>query len=129
VHDSDAVRASCSLLKLIPGPLEQKVMKILWSRGESTVRDIVNSLDRSLAYTTVMTTCDRLFRKDLVKRRKCERAYLYSPLVTCEQWKGQVVQYLIAKLLAESWTSPELLLGYLSETINRQDLRKREKNG
>ena len=48
------------------GPLEVTVMEILWARGESNVRDVVDRLDRPLAYTTVMTTLDRLFKKGLL---------------------------------------------------------------
>ena len=51
------------------GPLEVTVMEILWARGESNVRDVVDRLDRPLAYTTVMTTLDRLFKKGLLLRR------------------------------------------------------------
>ena len=61
------------------GPLEVTVMEILWARGESNVRDVVDRLDRPLAYTTVMTTLDRLFKKGLLARRKSDRAFIYSP--------------------------------------------------
>ena len=54
------------------GPLEVAVMEILWQRGESAVRDVVDRLERPLAYTTVMTTLDRLYKKALLDRRKYE---------------------------------------------------------
>ena len=38
-------------------------MQILWSRGESSVREVARELERRLAYTTVMTTLDRLYKK------------------------------------------------------------------
>src|ERR1017187_10297071 len=61
------------------GHLELKVMEILSAHGESNVRDVVQRLVRPLAYTTVMTTLDRLFKKRLLVRRKWERAFLYAP--------------------------------------------------
>ena len=47
------------------GPLEIQVMEVVWGSGESSVRDVVEKLDSKLAYTTVMTTLDRLFKKGL----------------------------------------------------------------
>jgi predicted transcriptional regulator len=56
------------------GPLEIAVMEILWVQGESNVHDVVEKLGRPLAYTTVMTTLDRLYKKGLLSRHKSERA-------------------------------------------------------
>ena len=61
------------------GPLEITVMEILWTHGESNVRDVVDRLGRPLAYTTVMTTLDRLYKKGMLERRKADRAFFYSP--------------------------------------------------
>ena len=78
-----------SVLSVFLGSLEAQVMEVLWTRGECKVRDVMRTLDRDLAYTTVMTTLDRLFRKKLLDRRKSSRAYIYSPRVTCQEWKDQ----------------------------------------
>jgi predicted transcriptional regulator len=61
------------------GHLETDVMDILWARGESSVHEVAAQLPRPLAYTTVMTTLDRLFKKGLLARRKAERAFVYVP--------------------------------------------------
>lgn len=58
------------------GHLEIAVMEILWKQGESNVHQVAQRLERPLAYTTVMTTLDRLFKKGWLERRKSERAYL-----------------------------------------------------
>src|ERR1700683_3301408 len=60
------------------GPLEIAVMDILWDRGESNVHDVIERLGRPLAYTTVMTTLDRLYKKGFLIRHKSARAFLYS---------------------------------------------------
>jgi hypothetical protein len=57
------------------GHLEGRVMDILWTQGESSVQAVIDRLERPLAYTTVMTTLDRLFKKGLLNRRKRARAY------------------------------------------------------
>ncbi|PWT84006.1 MAG: hypothetical protein C5B58_05460 [Acidobacteria bacterium] len=43
--------------------LEATVMEVLWHEGEANVRKVVDRLGRRLAYTTVMTTLDRLYKK------------------------------------------------------------------
>lgn len=64
------------------GELEQAVMDILWGRSEPlSVRDVheLLSIERDLAYTTVMTVLDRLAKKGLVLRNLDGRAWLYRP--------------------------------------------------
>src|SRR5271165_5329325 len=122
--------ASHTVLRLILGPLETQVMEVLWARGECTVREVVRELNRSIAYTTVMTTLDRLFRKNLVSRRMRDRAYIYSPRVTCQEWKDQVARDVVAKLLAGPEASRGALVACLLEAVRQKDaqlLREIEK--
>ncbi len=71
-------------------------MDILWARGEGNVRDVAEKLDRPLAYTTVMTTLDRLYKKGLLERRKSERAFIYSPRLSRQAWEQQRAGELVA---------------------------------
>ena len=64
------------------GPLEQRLLEALWQRGNATVRDLVAGDCRDLAYTTVMTTLDRLFKKKLLDRQAEGRAFRYTPRLT-----------------------------------------------
>ena len=68
------------------GHLESTIMEILWRRGELSVKALAGHLDRPLAYTTVMTTLDRLYKKGLLERRKQDRAFVYSPKLTFREW-------------------------------------------
>lgn len=56
-----------------------------WQRGEVSVRDICVAFGDQVAYTTIMTTLDRLYKKHLLARRKSGRAFIYSPAVSREQ--------------------------------------------
>jgi len=114
------------MLRVILGPLEAEVMEILWAHGECSVREVVRKLDRDIAYTTVMTTLDRLHRKDLLSRRRRLRAFLYRPSVTREEWKEQVARALIAKLLAGPEASREVLLTCLLEAVGQDPLLLRD---
>ena len=60
------------------GRLERAVMDTVWAGGDFSVRDVQSTLGRPVAYTTVMTTLDRLFKKGLVHRRREGRAFVYT---------------------------------------------------
>ena len=113
--------ASHTVLRLILGPLETRVMEVLWMCGECRVREVVKRLDQNMPYTTIMTTLDRLFRKNLVSRRMCDRAYIYSPRVSCQEWKDKVARDVVAKFLAGPQTSREALIACLLEAVSQQD--------
>jgi len=105
------------------GPLEIQVMETLWQRGKSTVRDVVAELDRSLAYTTVMTTLDRLFKKGLLERHEFERAYSYWPRWTRQEWDQKRAGDLVNNFLAGAHpTSGPLLVSWLVDAVGEQDL-------
>jgi predicted transcriptional regulator len=99
------------------GRLEFELMKILWSRGQCNVREAVNRLERPLAYTTVMTTLDRLYKKGLLDRRLQDRAYLYSARWTREQWERQRAEHLLAGFFAGPNPSTDLLLSSFLEAV------------
>src|SRR5687768_15185877 len=61
------------------GTLERAVMEAIWRRGmETSVRDLHEDFGRKLAYTTLMTTADRLFKKGLLSRRRQGKAFIYA---------------------------------------------------
>jgi predicted transcriptional regulator len=103
------------------GPLEIDVMEVLWASGACSVRDVVEKLDRKLAYTTVMTTLDRLYKKGLLGREKSERAFIYSPQVSKQEWGRQRAGDWVAGLLAGSPPSREMLLSSLIDAVGRHD--------
>jgi predicted transcriptional regulator len=64
------------------GPLERRVLKALWGReGDARVRDLQPSFPE-IAYTTLMTTLDRLHRKGVLDRIADGRAFAYRPRFT-----------------------------------------------
>jgi predicted transcriptional regulator len=105
------------------GSLEFDLMRILWSRGESNVRDVVQQLDRPLAYTTVMTTLDRLYKKGLLDRRMPDRAFLYSARLSRPEWERQRAENILADFLAAPHASRELLLSSFLDVFGQHDSR------
>lgn len=98
-----------------------QVMDIVWDRGESNVRDVGEKLAQPLAYTTVMTTLDRLYKKGLLDRRKCDRAFLYSPRLSRQDWSRKRTGDFVAGFLAEPRRSGELLISCLVDAVEAQD--------
>jgi predicted transcriptional regulator len=76
-------------------------MEYLWSHGTGNVREVAEKLDRPLAYTTVMTTLDRLFKKGLLERTKSERAFIYSPRLSKPEWQRKRAGELVAGFSGE----------------------------
>jgi predicted transcriptional regulator len=103
------------------GPLEIAVMEILWERGESNVHDVVEKLDRPLAYTTVMTTLDRLYKKGLLSRHKSERAFLYSTRQTRREWEQKRAGEFVAGFLNGPQAAGELLISCLVDAVGQKD--------
>src|SRR2546429_9945878 len=67
------------------GPLEQRLLEALWARGNATVRELLEDGHDDLAYTTLMTTLDRLFKKKVLSRQAEGRAFRYAPRYTREE--------------------------------------------
>ena len=103
------------------GHLEERVMDILWSCSEANVRDVVDKLERPLAYTTVMTTLDRLYKKGLLARRKESRAFIYSPRMTKNDWEKERASGLVAQFLSGPDEGRELLLSTFLDAMGDLD--------
>jgi predicted transcriptional regulator len=104
------------------GRLELGVMEVLWARGESNVREVTSSLARALAYTTVMTTLDRLFKKGLLERHKSERAFVYVPRLSRPEWERRRAGDFVAGYLGVPPPAREHLLSYLVDAVGRHDV-------
>ncbi len=103
------------------GNLERSVMEVLWSRGESSVREVADKLKRPLAYTTVMTTLDRLYKKNLLLRRKEGRAFRYLPRITRGDWERGRADELFAEFLGGPRPSRDLLISCFIEAAGQYD--------
>ena len=113
-----------SLLRRSPstqlGPLEQQLLSALWMRGSATVREMIDAGGIKLAYTTVMTTLDRLYKKQLLNRSAEGRAFRYFPRYTQEELEKAAVGETIRQLLG-SGEAAALPLSYLVEAVSEHD--------
>lgn len=102
------------------GPLEQQLLQSLWERKSATVRELLDGEDLQLAYTTVMTTLDRLYKKNLLDRTAEGRAFRYSLRHSPEDLQRAAIGEAIEELLA-SGSSSTVPLSYLVEAISEHD--------
>lgn len=102
------------------GPLEERLLEELWKSGNSTVRELVDLSCSDLAYTTVMTTLDRLFKKNLLTREAEGRAFRYKPRFSREDLHREVAGDAFRQLLDASPAST-LPLSYLVEIVTERD--------
>ena len=77
--------------------VELEMMRILWDRGPSTVRDIQENLPlgRVLAYTSISTIVRILEQKEFVIAQKAGRGHLYAALVPREQYEALALSQLV----------------------------------
>lgn len=92
----------------------------LWVKGSATVRELIEYSCQELAYTTVMTTLDRLFKKGLLTRSEEGRAFRYAPRFSREELHREAASQALLQLLDASPAS-SLPLSYLVEILGDRD--------
>ena len=114
-------RRKVSGLASVFGTLELRVLEALWALGrEASVRDVLDAFPAA-AYTTVMTTMERLHRKGVLTRRRDGRAFLYRPVHSREEMESRLVARAIEPLLRGGSAQP--ILSCLVEEVSRHDER------
>jgi predicted transcriptional regulator len=108
------------------GPLEQRLLEALWARGNGTVRELLDegpdAVYKDLAYTTVMTTLARLFKKKLLTREGEGRAFRYTPRFTREELHREAAAEAFRQFLDASPVS-SVPLSRLVEILTERDPR------
>jgi predicted transcriptional regulator len=90
-------------LEKLLGPLEVRVMRIIWQRERSTVKQVHRQLapQHDIAYTTVMTTIVRLAEKGILSRHREGLAFVYIPAITEDGFVTRAVEQVMASLLRD----------------------------
>ncbi|MEX0726171.1 MAG: BlaI/MecI/CopY family transcriptional regulator [Planctomycetaceae bacterium] len=103
---------------------ELELMEIVWQHQRATVQDVVDRLDRPLAYTTVMSTMNTLENKGVIRRcGKAGRAFVYEPVVPREEVQQAMTENLTGAFFGGSVKALMMsLLG--SRSMNRDDIEE-----
>lgn len=77
-------------------------MHVVWNHSPATARDVCDRMKgkRERAYTTIMTTMDRLHRKGLLHRSKDGLAWRYEPALTEREFKEALANSLVGRILS-----------------------------
>ena len=104
-------------------PLELEIMQVLWESGGCTVAEVQPRLKAELAYTTVQTMLNVLWKKNKVKRVQEGRAYRYQPVVSRERATGSALHDLVSRMFGGS--SEALLMAMVdARQISPEDLER-----
>lgn len=103
------------------GKLERQVLDETWRRHEVSVRDIYLAFEEAIAYTTLMTTLDRLYKKRLLDRRKDGRAFLYSPAFSPEEFENGIRADVIEGLFEHGADGIQPVLACIVDTVSERD--------
>lgn len=98
----DGVGEAPRMAKVEPlGLLEAWVMDVAWRKGPVTAREVTDAQrGRRRAYTTIMTTMDRLHKKGLLAREKDGLAWRYTPKMTREELERSLADELASEILS-----------------------------
>ncbi len=102
------------------GDLESAIMTVLWDNDEPVkVREVLDSLDtgKQLAYTTVMTVLDNLYRKGWVERELDGKAYLYQPALSRQDAAARALREVL-----DSSGDPEAVLMHFATTVSDREV-------
>lgn len=106
---------------LVLGRLEALVMDCLWqSEGDMSVREVAASLNGPWAYTTLMTTLDRLFKKKLATRESRGRAFAYRARLSRTDLGVQALKTAVSDIDGGTETR-ELALAALVDALESHD--------
>ncbi|HEX4605153.1 MAG TPA: BlaI/MecI/CopY family transcriptional regulator [Candidatus Angelobacter sp.] len=95
------------------GHLESELMERVWHRGEVSVREMHAEFASRLAYTTVMTTMDRLYKKGMLQRRKVGKAFIYVAALTEQEYQEQLTHHLFGMVLHDGKNSGAVLSNFV----------------
>ena len=85
-------------LRSKPTNAELEILRVLWARGPSTVREVARALGREDTYTTVLKLLQNMTEKRLVVRDESARTHVYAPARRAEQTKRLLVADLIERV-------------------------------
>ncbi|MGI8787642.1 MAG: BlaI/MecI/CopY family transcriptional regulator [Pyrinomonadaceae bacterium] len=103
------------------GKLERDTMNEVWRQKEVNVRQVTLAFNETIAYTTVMTTLDRLYKKGFLNRRKEGRAFFYSPRFTPAELERGLAEDVIGGLLDAGTEHIEPVLACIVDAVSDRD--------
>jgi len=105
------------------GTLERPVLDTVWRLKHARVREVRAALGGTVAYTTVMTVLDRLYKKGVLERTRAGRAYVYSAAASPDELQSSMAMGLLRRLLGRGRRAAAPVLSSLVDTVGERDGR------
>ena len=115
------LRGTRDPLQAALGPLERAVMDTMWRGGHLSVREVQAQLANPAAYTTIMTTLDRLYKKGLVHRSRDGRAFLYTAAIERHDLEASMTTGLLNGMLSGGPGATRPFLSNLVDAVGDSD--------
>ena len=108
-----------------PTDAELAILRVLWQRGPSTVRQVhdVLSRERPTAYTTALKLLQIMTEKGLVRRDERDRTHVYHPRLTEQQTQQQLIRDLLDRAFGGS-SSKLVMQALATERASAEELRE-----
>ena len=97
-----------------PTNAEVAILRVLWSRGPSTVREVATAMGRETAYTTILKLMQNMTEKRLVRRDESARTHVYAAAAPQEQMQRQLITDLVERVFEGS--AAKLVMQVLAAT-------------
>jgi BlaI family penicillinase repressor len=107
-----------------PTASELEILRVLWTRGPSTVREVHDSLSekKSLGYTTVLKLLQIMTTKGTVRRNETQRAHVYEAVLPAEHTKRQLAGDMLQRVFEGS--ASQLMMHALGGKASREEIEK-----
>lgn len=105
----------------LPTDAELAILRVLWTHGPGTVREVQDHLDTDQGYTTVLKHLQIMLEKGLVRRDESGRAHVYAPVPAEADTQRRLVQDLLDRAFEGS--ARQLVMRALSaEDVTEEEL-------
>ncbi len=100
------------------GTLEARIMEIVWKKGTVSVQDVCDRMGKGTNYKTVMTVMNRLVEKEFLERKKVSRAFVYTAMLSREEFLASASHQIVAGLVSDFG---ELAVAQLVDVLGELD--------
>ncbi|MCM3787249.1 BlaI/MecI/CopY family transcriptional regulator [Domibacillus indicus] len=102
------------------GPLEAKIMDVLWCGGEKSIKDVQHELEKEKAtnFNTVMTVMNRLVEKGILTKRLEGRTSMYQPVLTREEFVNTQSKEMTQELVDEFGS---VVVSHMIDALDKAD--------
>ncbi len=101
------------------GELEAKLMEAVWALDKPNVKEVIDYLGGDLNYKTIMTVLNRLVDKNVLKREKFGRYFIYFPTISRDELLADVFDQMVRGMFGDEFR--QIAVAQMIETAESLD--------